>query len=67
MKSQVGLGRLYPDGHLEDAHDTPKEQSAEPAQDTASPANPPPSELLSVLVHVEKAALNDLLQKSAPP
>lgn len=67
MKSQVGLGRLYPDGRLEEAHDTVKEQAGEPPLESASPANPPPPELLSVLVHVEKAALNDLLQKSAQP
>ncbi|HEY3645174.1 MAG TPA: hypothetical protein VGM16_07525 [Gammaproteobacteria bacterium] len=60
MKSQVGLGRLYPDGRLEHAHDKVTEQSGEsPREET-----PVATELVSVVVHVEKSALNELLQKS---
>jgi len=62
MKSQVGLGRLHPDGSLGHAQDTLKEQPGEPSQVAA---NRQPSELLSVLMHVEKAAIDELLQKSS--
>lgn len=65
MKSQVGLGRLYPDGRLDHAHDTLKEQTEAAPADT-TPA-PDPSELLSVVVHVERSALDELLQKSSRP
>lgn len=62
MKSQVGLGRLYPDGRLERAQDIPAEQPGDaPAGDAPVPV---PSDLVSVVVHVEKAALNELLEKS---
>lgn len=64
MKSQVGLGRLYPDGRLDHAHDTLKEQTEGAPQDTpGAPADL--SELVSVVVHVEKSALNELLEKSS--
>jgi hypothetical protein len=65
MKSQVGLGRLYPDGRLAQAQDALKQQAGESPQAAASPADPQPSELLSVLVHVEKGALDELLEKSS--
>lgn len=65
MKSQVGLGRLYPDGRLDRAQDAPKEQAGEVLQDAGVATTSAPSELLSVVVHVEKAALNELLHKSS--
>ena len=67
MKSQVGLGRLYPDGRLDHAHDTPQEQTGEKPQEPAGSAPSDVSELVSVVVHVEKAALNELLQKTSQP
>ena len=63
MKSQVGLGRLYPDGRLERAQDIPAEPSGDAP--TGGGPTPTPSDLVSVVVHVEKAALNELLEKSA--
>lgn len=64
MKSQVGLGRLYPDGRLDRAQDA--EQSGETSQDPADLSTAPePSELVSLVVHVEKAALDELLEKSS--
>lgn len=65
MKSQVGLGRLYPDGRLDHAQDTLKEQTGEALPDTAGSSPADLSELVSVVVHVEKTALNELLQKSS--
>ena len=67
MKSQVGLGRLYPDGRLDQAHDTLKEQTEASPKDTTGGPAPDPSELLSVVVHVERAALDELLEKSSRP
>jgi hypothetical protein len=66
MKSQVGLGRLYPDGRFDNTQEPPAEQVADAKHDEAGSA-PAASELISVVVHVEKAALNELLQKSAQP
>ncbi|HEY1992127.1 MAG TPA: hypothetical protein VGH71_06655 [Gammaproteobacteria bacterium] len=67
MKSQVGLGRLYPDGRLDQAQDALKEKNGEGKQDASDPAAAVPSELLSVVVHVERSALNELLEKSSHP
>lgn len=64
MKSQVGLGRLYTDGRFDHAPDTSKEQGTEGRQDTDDPVAHP-SDLVSVVVHVEKSALNELLEKSS--
>ena len=63
MKSQVGLGRLYPDGRLDNAHDIPAEQTADPS----ARQTPEAAELVPVVVHVEKGALNELLQKATEP
>lgn len=65
MKSQVGLGRLYPDGRLDQAQDALREQAGESPQDPAGAATTVPAEMLSVVVHVEKSALNELLEKSS--
>lgn len=61
MKSQVGLERLYPDGRLDQALDTPP---AEQPGDVPHEVTPAPAELVSVVVHVEKGALDQLLQRS---
>jgi hypothetical protein len=63
MKSQVGLGRLYPDGRLDQAQDTPQEQPSD-ADHGKSSAPPDPSDMVSVVVHLEKGALDALMDKN---
>jgi len=66
MKSQVGLGRLYPDGRLDRAQDIPEEPAGDAAHESGK-ATPDAAGMVSVVVHVEKAALNELLQKTTQP
>lgn len=63
MKSQVGLGRLYPDGRLDNAHDAHDKLSKE-SDDRPREETPPPTDLVPVVVHLEKSTLDELLQRS---
>jgi hypothetical protein len=63
MKSQVGLGRLHPDVSLDHAQDTLTEQTGETPHDTTGSATAKSSKLVSVVVHVEKDSLDELMQK----
>jgi hypothetical protein len=65
MKSQVGLGRLYPDGQLEQAHDIPVNEQAQEARRETATAHPSADDLVTVVVHLEKSSLDELLQR--PP
>lgn len=66
MKSQVGLGRLYPDGRLDNAHDA-RDKLTKQTSDRPQEEAPAPSDLVPVVVHVEKSALDELLQRSPQP
>lgn len=63
MKSQVGLARLHPDGSLDQTQDTLTEQTGETPQDTIGSATTKSSKLVSLVVHVEKDSLDELMQK----
>lgn len=65
MKSQVGLGRLYPDGRLDYTREPPTGQHGDTAHSDDAPS--PAAEVMRVVVHVEKTALDDLLQEAAQP
>ena len=65
MKSQVGLGRLYLDGRLDHTREPPTGQNGDTAHSDDAPS--PAAEMVRVVVHVEKTALNDLLLETAQP
>ena len=66
MKSRIGLDHIRSQGEGRLIHTVAGNPEERPPEGTADkPASPAPSELVPVVVHVEKRALVDLLRKDS--